>query len=71
MRGPHFFKMAKNMIKYLKDSFAELNNVTWPTKKQGIKITTAVLLFMVISGVSLGVIDYLFTLGLQALLSIK
>lgn len=59
------------MIKYLKDSFAELNNVTWPTRKQGIKITTAVLLFMLISGAALGVIDYLFSLGVQALLTIK
>ena len=59
------------MIKYLKDSFAELNNVTWPTRKQGIRITVIVLLFMLISGLALGVIDYLFTLGMKALLSLK
>ena len=39
------------MIKYIKESFAELNNVTWPTRKQGIKITTIVIVFMIISAI--------------------
>lgn len=46
--------------KYLKESFAELHNVTWPTRKQGIRITTIVFIFMVISAAALGLVDQLF-----------
>lgn len=59
------------MIKYIKESFAELNNVTWPTRKQGIKITTIVIVFMIISAIVLGFVDYLFSLGLRELLTLK
>ncbi len=59
------------MIKYLRESFAELNNVTWPTRKRGIKITTIVFVFMLVSAAVLGVLDFLFSLGLKELLTLK
>lgn len=46
--------------KYLKESFAELHNVTWPTRKQGIRITTIVFIFMVVAAVVLGFVDQVF-----------
>lgn len=56
--------------KYLKESFAELNNVTWPTRKQGIRITTIVFIFMIVAAIVLGIIDYLFAEGIKALISL-
>lgn len=55
--------------KYLRESFAELNNVTWPTRKQGIRITTIVFIFMIVAAAVLGVLDYLFSLGIRSLLT--
>ncbi|MFH0838375.1 MAG: preprotein translocase subunit SecE [Patescibacteria group bacterium] len=56
--------------KYLRDSLAELNNVTWPTRKQGIRITTIVFIFMIISAVVLGFLDQLFAWAIRVLLSL-
>lgn len=59
------------MIKYFKESFAELNNVTWPTRKRGLKITTAVLIFMLLSAALFGVVDFLYSLGIQEILKLN
>jgi len=55
--------------KYFRESLAELNNVTWPTRKQGIRITTIVFIFMIASAAVLGFIDYLFSIGIRGLLT--
>ncbi|HDL89684.1 MAG TPA: preprotein translocase subunit SecE [Thermodesulforhabdus norvegica] len=56
--------------KYFRDSLAELNNVTWPTRKQGIRITTIVFIFMIVAAAILGVLDQLFAWGIRALLAL-
>jgi len=56
--------------KYLRDSLAELNNVTWPTRKQGIRITTIVFIFMIVAALILGFLDQLFAWGIRALLAL-
>jgi len=56
--------------KYLQESFQDLNNVTWPTKKKAIRITTVVLIFMALSAVFLGVVDQIFAVAYKALLSL-
>jgi len=48
------FSIMKN---YFKDRLAELNNVTWPTRKQAIHSMIIVLVIMLIVGIFLGVID--------------
>lgn len=60
--------MIKN---YIQGSFKELHNVTWPTQKQAIRITTIVLVFLVISAAVLGVVDQLLSYGYQQLLQIS
>jgi preprotein translocase subunit SecE len=57
--------------KYLQESLQELHKVTWPTKKKAVRITTIVLIFMLISAVLLGVVDQVLTVGYKALLNIK
>lgn len=56
--------------KYIRDSIAELNNVTWPTRKQGIRITTIVFIFMIVAAIILGFLDQLFAWGIRALMSL-
>lgn len=55
---------------YLQDSFKELHNVTWPTQKQALRITTIVFIFMLISAAVLGVVDELLATGYLKLLDI-
>lgn len=57
--------------KYIRESIQELNNVTWPTKKQAIRITTIVFIFMIAAAAILGVIDQILAVGYKALLTIK
>jgi len=56
--------------KYFKESFAELHNVSWPTKKQATKLTTIVFIFMILSAAALGVVDYLFSVGFRQLINL-
>jgi len=46
------------MIKFLKTRISELNNVTWPTRKQAIHSMIAVIIIMVIAGFFLSGIDF-------------
>lgn len=56
---------------YIQGSFKELHNVTWPTQKQAIRITTIVFIFMVISAIVLGFVDQLLAYGYQKLLELS
>ena len=53
----------KRMIRFLKDVKAELKKVTWPTKNQAVKNTVVVLIFLIIIGLFVFLIDWLFQLG--------
>ncbi len=56
--------------KYFKDSLAELHNVTWPTKKQGIRITIIVFIFMITAAIILGFLDQFFAWGIRSIMSL-
>jgi len=59
------------MKKYFQETFAELNNVTWPTQKRGTKITIIVFIFMILSAAALGLVDFLFSLLIESLVSLS
>ena len=61
----------KSIIRYFRDSIQEFNNVTWPTRKQAIRISTIVFIFMIISAIVLGVADNILAIGYKMLLSIS
>jgi preprotein translocase subunit SecE len=46
------------VVRYIKDSLAELTKVTWPTKNQAIKLTGIVLVFVLLTAVFLAVVDF-------------
>lgn len=56
--------------KYIRESIQEIHNVTWPTRKQAIRITTIVFIFMIVAAAILGVVDHFMSVGYKALLKI-
>lgn len=50
-------------LRYLRDSWRELKLVTWPSRKQSRQLTTAVVIFSIIFGALIAVVD----LGLNKL----
>ena len=56
------------IIEYIKEVIAEAKNVNWPSRKQTIYFTIAVLVISIIIAYYLGALDLLFGQGLKALL---
>lgn len=64
-------KVRQNaFVNYVQASIEELRKVTWPTKNQAIRLTFLVLGFCVVTAALLGVLDYAFSTGHQALLNL-
>jgi len=55
-------------IEYIKEVIAEAKNVTWPTRRQTIFFTVAVLAISIIVAYYLGLLDFIFSQGLKSLL---
>ena len=56
-------------IEYLKEVRAEAANVHWPTRKQTLYFTFAVLIVSILIAYYLGLFDYLFSRGLEWILA--
>lgn len=50
-----------SFINYLKDIRGELTHVTWPTRKQAVYFTIAVVVFSIVVSIYLGVFDFFFS----------
>jgi preprotein translocase subunit SecE len=55
-------KPENPLVRYVKDTRAELAKVTWPTREEGFRLTTVVLIVTTISAIALFGIDTLFSL---------
>ncbi len=65
-----FNQYYMNKIKeFIKEVIAEAKHVTWPTRKQTLYFTIAVLAISVFIAYYLGLFDFLFSQGLQLLLT--
>jgi len=53
-------KSDNPLVKYFRDTRAELGKVTWPTREEGMRLTGIVVVATIISGIALFGIDYLF-----------
>lgn len=49
------------IVKYLKETRAELRKVTWPSREEAINLTAIVVVVTVAMAIFLGVVDYLFS----------
>ena len=58
----------KKTIEYIKEVLVEARHVTWPTRKQTMFFTIAVLAISILVAYYLGLLDYLFAQGLGLLL---
>lgn len=55
----------KSLVRYLKDSIHELTLVTWPKQDQLLRMTTITVVFVMISALLLGVVDFGLTKAYQ------
>lgn len=59
--------MLERVKAYIKESYQELKKVVWPTRRQTISHTTAVIFISLTVAAFLGFIDYALQLGLEQL----
>ncbi len=64
-------KFFGKIIGYFRESLTELSKVVWPTRKQVLEMTVAVLLLSVIVGALLGIFDFGLSKGLGWLINLK
>ena len=55
--------------KYIKETRGELRKVTWPTREESQRLTAIVLAVTVAMAVFLGLLDFVFSNGVQSLVS--
>lgn len=56
-------------IRFLKEVFAELKKVSWPTRKDLISYTLAVIVFVLLFSVVIGALDFVFQAGFKLIVS--
>ena len=54
---------------YVKASYEEMKKVTWPTKKETTNYTILVIIFSLAVALFLGLLDYVFNLGLAQIIT--
>lgn len=64
-------KPKKTPLKYFKDARSEFNKVVWPSRKQVFNNTVVVLVTIVVSGVGIWALDFLFKTLWATMLSIS
>ena len=57
-----------NFFKYINESFGELKHIKWTTRKETIVYTIAVIVIAVVVAYYLGLLDIIFTLGLEQII---
>lgn len=62
-------KQENRIIKYFRESRAEMRKVTWPTRQEAIHLTGIVLAVTVVMSILLWVLDILFSGVVSALIS--
>ncbi len=54
-------KKENAIVKFIKETRAELRKVTWPTRQEALNLTAIVVAVTAAMAVILGVVDYLFS----------
>lgn len=57
--------MNNRFVNYIKDTKAELKHVSWPTQRQAIIYTLLVVGISILTAISLGLFDFVFTYALE------
>lgn len=64
-------KVIKKIASYFVQSWQELTKVVWPSRKQAIEMTLAVIIITLTVGALLGLFDFGFSELLTALINLK
>jgi preprotein translocase subunit SecE len=59
------------VVRYVRETIAELRKVNWPTRKDATRLTLIVLVVVGVSSAFLAVMDYLFTKLIALLLGAR
>lgn len=62
-------QIMSKITEYFKETKIELKHVIWPSRKQTLFYTLTVIVLSVLIGYYLGVFDFLFSKGLEKLIS--
>ena len=54
-------KKSNPVVRYLRETRAELKKVTWPTRPEATKLTIIVLIVVAFMSALLGILDYIFS----------
>lgn len=54
-------KKENRLQKWWRETIGELHKVTWPTRKEALRLTWIVLIVLVVMGAVLGILDFVFT----------
>jgi preprotein translocase subunit SecE len=57
------------LVKYVRATFAELRQVSWPTRQEAITYTILVIAISAIVALYVGAFDYLFSQGVNQLIN--
>jgi preprotein translocase subunit SecE len=63
-------KPENRLVRYFKDTRAEISKVTWPTREEGIRLTYVVLIVTTISAIVLFGVDSIFSLIIALFLQV-
>jgi preprotein translocase subunit SecE len=58
----------KRIVSYLGEARVEFSKVTWPTRRQAIRLTILVVAFSIIFSIAIGALDWVFAEVLQRLI---
>jgi len=58
----------QKLAQYFRDSWTEVAKVTWPNRKQAVKLTAAVLIFSLVIAIYIALLDVMFSNMLQKLI---
>ncbi len=54
-------KEPNAVVRYFRETAAELRKVTWPTRQEARHLTTVVVIVVIIMAIALGMVDYIFS----------
>jgi preprotein translocase subunit SecE len=57
----------RKLVQFIKESYAELRKVVWPSKEDVVSSVKVVLISTVLFAAALGLVDVLLLLGVQAI----
>jgi len=61
----------KKLIKYFREVLEEMRKIVWPTREQTLRYAAIVIVVALSVAIFLGALDFVFSLGLQQLLTLK